>query len=146
MFDCFPLIPCLFIIIVQCLYHQWKPRSTTSVIWLLLHFWFTIFSSCLRYSLMRFLSILNFLEADEIFLQFSKVTRVWLCISLISGMYDFLSVFFFFFFFFFFLRINAMPLRENIRKTKHSKWECSVSLDDIPLLSLSEWKEWLRAR
>ena len=92
---------------------------------------------------MRFLSILNFLEAEEIFLQFSNVTRVWLCISLISGMYDFLSVFFFFFFF---LRINAMPLRENIRKTKHSKWECSVSLDDIPLLSLSEWKEWLRAR
>ena len=32
-FACFPLILCLFIIIVQCLFHLWKPRSTTSVIW-----------------------------------------------------------------------------------------------------------------
>ena len=44
-FDCFPLIPCFFIIIVQCLFHQWKPRSTTSAIWstsmFLIHWTFT---------------------------------------------------------------------------------------------------------
>ena len=29
MFDCFPFIPYLFIITVQCLFQKWKPRSTT---------------------------------------------------------------------------------------------------------------------
>ena len=123
------------------MYDQWKPRSTTSVIWLLLHFWFTIFSSCLRYSLMRFLSILNFLEADEIFLQFSKVTRVWLCISLISGVYDFLSVYiyiFFFFFFFFEHKRHATPRKHSENKTFEMRM---LSLTWWHSIALALWME-----
>ena len=47
---------------------------------LLPRFRFTRLSSYLSYSLMRFLSILNFLEAEEIFLQFLKVhsvSKIW---------------------------------------------------------------------
>ena len=64
-FDCFHFFPCLFKIIVQCLFHQWKPQSTNV-------FWFTRFSSCLSDSLMRFLPTLNFLEAEALFLSFSE--------------------------------------------------------------------------
>lgn len=81
---CFPFISCLFMIIVQSLFHLWKPRSFD----LLSRFWLTRLSSRLSHSLMRFLYKL----AEEIFLPFSKVHCV--TDNLNSRVYDFLSAFF----------------------------------------------------
>ena len=91
-FACFPLILCLFIIIVQCLFHLWKPRSTTSVIWsastFLIQQTFFLFKPLSN----AFLSTLNFLEAEEKFLPLSKVH----CFTgnFNSRVYNFLSVIF----------------------------------------------------
>lgn len=113
LFCCFPFFPCLFKIIVQCLFHQWKPQSTAS-------FWFTRFYSCLSHSPMRFMSTLNFLEAEELFLSFSEDHYV--TDNLNSRLYDFLSAVF----------ILNKP---HVTPRKHSKNE----IFKIRMLNLTWW-------